>query len=52
MGYLIPLMETFETGEKPVCLEALSGKVLKEILKYYYNVKLFLYSIYEEGGHG
>jgi hypothetical protein len=40
MGYLIPLMETFETGEKPVCLEALSGKVLKEILKYYYNVKL------------
>ncbi|KAI2510833.1 hypothetical protein MHU86_3619 [Fragilaria crotonensis] len=41
MGYLIPLMEKFETGEENVSsLNALSGKVLKEILKYYYNIKL------------
>ena len=41
MGHLIPLMEKFETGEKTVSsLEALSAKVLKEILKFYYNAKL------------
>jgi hypothetical protein len=41
MGYLTPLMEKFETGEENVSsLNALSGKVLKEILKYYYNIKL------------
>jgi hypothetical protein len=41
MGHLIPLMEKFETGEKTVSsLEALSTKVLKEILKFYYNAKL------------
>ena len=41
MGYLIPLMETFETGEKTVSsLETLSGKVLKEILKYIHYVRL------------
>ena len=41
MGCLVPLMEKFETGEKAVSnLEVLSGKVLREILKYYYNAKL------------
>ena len=37
----MPLMEKFETGEKTVSsLDALSGKMLKEIIKFYYNVKL------------
>ena len=41
MRSLTPLMEEFETGEKPVLsLEALSGKVLREILKFYFNAKL------------
>jgi hypothetical protein len=41
MGYLLPLIGKFETGEKAVSsLETLSGKVLNEMLKYYYNVKL------------
>ena len=41
VGYLMPLMEKFETGEKTVSsLDALSGKMLKEIIKFYYNVKL------------
>jgi hypothetical protein len=34
-------MEKFETGEKAVSnLEILSGKMLREILKYFYNAKL------------
>ena len=34
-------MEKFETGEKAVSnLEILSRKMLREILKYYYNAKL------------
>lgn len=41
VGYLMPLMEKFKTGERTVSsLDALSGKVLKEIIKFYYNVKL------------
>ena len=41
MGCLVPLMEKFETGEKAVSnLEILSGKMLREILKCYYNAKL------------
>ena len=41
MGCLAPLMEKFETGEKSVSnLETHSGKVLREILKYYYNAKV------------
>ena len=41
MGHLVPLMEKFENGEKAVSsLETLSAKVLKEILKFYYNAKL------------
>ena len=41
MGCLVPLMEKFETGKKAVSnLEVLSGKVLREMFKYYYNAKL------------
>ena len=41
MGHLIALMEKFETGGKTVSsLEAFSAKVLKKILKFYYNVRL------------
>ena len=41
MGHLIALMEKFETGGKTVSsLEAFSAKVLKEILTFYYNVRL------------
>jgi hypothetical protein len=39
--HLIPLMEKFEIGKKALSsLEALSAQVLKEILKFFYNVKL------------
>ena len=41
MAYLAPLIAKFETGERPVLsLHSLPVKMLREILKYYFNAKV------------
>jgi hypothetical protein len=41
MAYLAPLIAKFETGERPVLsLHSLPVKMLREILKYYFNTKV------------